>query len=338
MGSVSPLLAIYEEIKRNDPNSEFLWVATRNGPESSLISEYNIPIKKIYCGKFRRYFSMKNFLDPFFIILGFFQSLFLIIRFKPQAIISAGGFVSVPLVWAGFLLRRPSLIHQQDVIPGLANKLMAPFADIITVTFKKSLDNFPKNKTALVGNPFRAEILKGNKQEAFNFFNLEPDLPVILITGGGTGALNINNLVLKSLNQLVNFCQIIHLTGGKVDQIAQHSRYHSFDFLTGQLKNAYAASDLVVSRAGMQSLTELAALRKPSIIIPMPKSHQEANAIEFSKNNAAIVLSEKNLNPDKFCKAIKEIILNKSEMENLRRNIAKLLPQDSVVKITKMIL
>jgi UDP-N-acetylglucosamine--N-acetylmuramyl-(pentapeptide) pyrophosphoryl-undecaprenol N-acetylglucosamine transferase len=337
-GSVTPLISIFEEIKRQQQDADFLWVAATSDPLESLIASYKIPIKKIFAGKLRRYFSLKNFFDPFFILFGFFQSLSIIIRYKPQVIISAGGFVSVPLVWAGWLLRKPCLIHQQDVIPGLANELMAPFANIITVTLEKSLSDFPKKKTTLVGNPFRPDILTGNKQEAIDFFKLEPNLPVLLAVGGGTGALSINDMVLKNLNELVKFCQIIHITGGKVSQIAEHSRYHSFDFLTGQLKNAYAISDLVVSRAGMSTLTELSILKKPTVIIPIPKSHQEANAIEFSKNNAAVLLSETDLTLQKFYRVIYNLISDKPALDNLSRNIGKLMPQDAASKIVEMIL
>ncbi len=337
-GSITPLVAIFEEIKLQKPEAEFLWLLPKNDPLQKLVKDYSIPIKEIYAGKLRRYFSLRNFLDPILIVFGFFQSIFLIIKFKPQLIVSAGGFVSVPLVWAGWILRVPSLIHQQDVIPGLANKLMAPFAKIITVTFEKSLKSFPKNKTILTGNPFRPEILQGSKDEAYKFFKLEKNLPTVLILGGGTGSLNINNLVFKSLRNLVEFCQIIHVTGGKTDQVADHLRYHGFNFLTDQLKNAFAAADLVISRAGMATLTEIAALRKPSIIIPMFKSHQEANAIEFGRNNAAVILPEKNLSPDEFCQAIKELVFDKPALDNLSRNLSKIMAQNAGKKIAEIII
>jgi len=338
IGSVSPLIAIFEEIKRIKPDAEFLWLATKNGPEIELIKSYNIPIKEIYSGKLRRYFSFQNFIDPFRIFLGFIQSFFIIKKFKPQVILSAGGFVAVPVVWAGWFLRRPCLIHQQDIRPGLANKLMANFASIITVTFEKSLKDFNPKKTKLVGNPVRKDILNGSRQEATKIFNLDQNLPTVLVIGGGTGALNLNNLVINSLQGLVSFCQVIHITGGRGKTEAKHSRYHSFEFLTDKLKHAYAAADLVVSRAGLSSLTELAALGKPSIIIPIPNSHQEENVIEFFKNQAIALLKEKNLNPDNFPQAIKEVLSDKVELENLSRNIKKVMPNNAVEKIIEMIL
>src|SRR3989344_4178287 len=134
-GSVSPLLAIAEYIKTKQSNTEFLWLATKQGPEGHLVGKYNIPKRKIYSGKLRRYFSLKNFSDPFLIVAGFFQALAVIFKFKPQVIVAAGSFVAVPVVWAGWVLTVPAIIHQQDVKLGLANKLMAPFARAITVTF-----------------------------------------------------------------------------------------------------------------------------------------------------------------------------------------------------------
>jgi len=338
MGSVSPLIAIYEEIKKNQPAAEFLWLATRDGPEDKLISSYQIPIKKIFSGKLRRYFSFKNFLDPFFIFFGFWQALFIILKFKPQAVLSAGGFVSVPVVWAAWLLRRPSLIHQQDIRPGLANRLMAPFANIITVTFAKSLKDFPVKKTHLVGNPVRLDILTGNKEAGYKFFGFDSNLPTILIIGGGTGAVNLNNLVLESLNDLVEFTQVIHLTGGRMAKEAKHQRYRSYEFLTQELKNAYAIADLVVARSGLSTLTELAALGKPAIIIPMSGSHQEDNAVEFFRNNAVIILEEKKLSAQNFSQAIKELLFDQAELANLSRNIAKLMPAEAAQKILDMIL
>ncbi|MFA6410356.1 MAG: undecaprenyldiphospho-muramoylpentapeptide beta-N-acetylglucosaminyltransferase [Candidatus Buchananbacteria bacterium] len=337
MGSVSPLIAIFEELKRQNPQAEFLWVATKDGPEKKLISSYQIPIKTISSGKLRRYFSLKNFLDPFLVIAGFFQSLILINKLKPSVVISAGGFVSVPLIWAAWLLRRPTLICQQDVEPGLANKLMAPAANIITVAFEKSLADFSAKKTVWVGNPYRQEILTGTKQAGYDFFKLDPNVPTILITGGGTGAASLNELVLKSLPELVSFCQVIHLTGGRLKEQAVHSRYKSFDFLTDELKNAYAIADLVVSRAGLATLTELTALQKPAIIIPMPKTHQEKNALEFFKNNAVLMLNEENLTPKDLVLAIKQLLNDPIEKANLSRNIIKVMPLDATQRIIKMI-
>lgn len=338
IGSVSPLLAIAEAVRKQQGDAEFLWLATKNGPEKKLIADYKISVKEIFSGKLRRYFSLSNFFSPLFFLLGFIQSFFIILKFKPNIIISAGGYVAVPVVWAGWLLRVPSIIHQQDVLPGLANKLMAPFAKIISVTFTQSLNDFADKKTILAGNPVRHDILVGDKQEAYNFFKLDSAKPTVLIFGGGTGAKSINNLVIESLDRLLSFCQVLHITGGKSENVAEHSNYRHYDFLTNEMKLAYAAADLVVSRAGMSALSELQVLRKPAIIIPMPNSHQEANATEFFKKNAIAILDQRNLTPENFSASIKHLLEDKAEQQNLARNMAKVMPPNATEKILKTFL
>ena len=215
---------------------------------------------------------------------------------------------------------------------------MAPFASIITVSFEKSLADFPVKKTHWLGNPVRADILKGDKKAADNFFKLELGLPTILIIGGGTGAQSLNNLVLDSLSELVKFCQLIHLTGGRTDKTLEHPRYHPFDFLADNLKDAYAVSDLAVSRAGMSVLSELSAMAKPAIIIPISASHQEENAVEFFKNNAVKILNEDVLSTQDFSAAIKQLLFDRPELDNLSRNMAKVMPRNAAEKIAAMIL
>lgn len=338
IGSVSPLLAVYQTIKSRRPDIEFLWVGTRRGPERRLISENQISFKPIFCGKLRRYFSGQNFLDPFRVLFGYFQSIFIVHQFKPDVVLAAGGFVSVPLIWAAKLLGRPALIHQQDVEPGLANKLMASSADLITVTFKKSLADFPAGKTQLVGNPVRPAIAMGSRERGLQLFKLKPELPTVLIMGGGTGARRLNDLVFDSLPQLLTFCQVVHLTGGKSQRVAEHPRYRSFDFVTTEIADAYALAQLVVSRAGMSALSELAATKKPTILIPISHSHQEANAIEFVKNNAALQLNEINLTPEQLTTAIQKLLADSVGCQTLSRNIATVMPANAADRIADIIL
>jgi UDP-N-acetylglucosamine--N-acetylmuramyl-(pentapeptide) pyrophosphoryl-undecaprenol N-acetylglucosamine transferase len=337
LGSVSPLVAIFEEIKKDRPQTEFLWLATKNGREIELIKNYQIPYREIFSGKFRRYFSGQNLIDPLLVFIGFCQSFFIILKFKPDVIVSAGGFVAVPVVWASWLLRKKSIIHQQDVLPGLANKLMATFASKITVTFAKSLAAFSRQKTVLVGNPVRADILSGSQSAGYDYFKLDQNRPVVLFMGGGTGALNLNKLVISNLKPLLEFCQIIHLTGGKINQAINYPHYRQFEFLIGQLKNAYAISDLVVSRAGLGTLTEISALKKPAILIPIPGTHQELNAMEFFKSNACALLDEKKITPGSFVSAIKTLLFDPAELDSLSRNVAKIMPIDAAAKIAAII-
>lgn len=338
IGSVSTLIAVFEEIKKRNPQVEFLWIGTRKGPEKKLISSYGIPMKEVFSGKLRRYFSFHNFFDPFLITLGIFQSIKIILKFKPNVILSAGGYVAFPVSFAGAFLGKTIMIHQQDIKLTLTNKILIPFAKIITVAFSSSLKDFPKEKTKLVGNPVRADILTGESTRGYELFGFDSSLPVVLILGGGTGAEKLNQIVILSLEKLLVFCQVIHLTGGKIEKTAKHPRYKSFDFLTGDLKHAYAIADLVVTRAGMSTLTEIAALQKPAIIIPMPDSHQEDNANQFFKDNAAAVVNQKNLTPDSFVLAVKTLLEDKDEMENFKRNIPKIIQTNAAKEIADMIL
>lgn len=335
-GSVTPLISIYQAIKKIDPNVEFLWICPKNDPVAELPATLGIKIINIFSGKLRRYFSIWNFIDPLFIFIGYCQSKSIIKKFKPDWIISAGSFVSVPLVWAN-AGKAKVLIHQQDVIPGLANKLMAKKADLITVALEGSLKDFDSKKTKLVGNPIRQEIFSADLLAAKKIFDLEENTKTILVIGGSTGAAKLNELIIAAAPELVKFCQIIHITGGKVKNDFENRRYKPYDFLTHQLKDALAAADLVITRAGMGVLTEISGLKKPALIIPMPKSHQEANAYEFYKNNAAAMASELDLVPEKLVAKIRTLLKDESALENFKRNLPKVLKTDAAEKIAGLL-
>lgn len=333
MGSVSPLIAVYEKIKKDNPKTEFLFIGSADGPEKKAVESYKIPYQEISSGKLRRYFSWHNFTDPFKIFGGFVQSFIIIIKFKPQVVMIAGSFIGVPVAWAAYLLRVPVLIHQQDIIAGLANKMMANVAKRITVSYEPSLPYFSASKTVLTGNPVREEFYACNSQKGQVVFGLKEDLPVLLILGGGTGSQVLNEIVEKSLADLLQFSQVIHITGRdkKIDINAEN--YHQFEFLTHEMTEAICAADLVVTRAGMSTLSELIVLAKPMVIIPIPESHQEYNAGYFQKNNAAVVLSQSSLNKEVFVSTIKELFFEKHRRDNLSRNISKIMDLAGAEKV-----
>ncbi len=342
IGSVSPLLAISQELKKSHPEIEFLFLGSgKSAAEKELVANYQIPFKIIFNGKLRRYFSLLNFIDPFFIFLGFIQSFFILLKFKPNLIISAGSFVSVPVVWAGWILKIPSLIHQQDAVPGLANKLMARVAKKTTVTFEESLRDFSSHKTVWTGNLIREDIIEGSNIEANKLFNLERDLPVILVIGGGTGALFLNKLIVDALPELTEFCQIIHLTGENIanqELQIKNCRYHPYQFLNKEIKDVYAVADLVITRAGMSALTEISFLGKPAIIIPMPSSHQEKNAEIFTNHNAALVLDQNRLNAGILIQRLKNLFSDEKNLRELSRNIKNTIRVDNRGAIVNEIL
>ena len=255
-GSVTPLLAIVDEFKKEKLNNyEFLWIGTKKGLEKKMVQDVKIKFIKINSGKLRRYFSFHNFSDIFLIIFGFFQSLIILIKYKPNLMISAGGFVSVPVAFASWILRVPILIHQQDARPGLSNKIMSFFAKKITVTFKKSLNDYSR-KAIWIGNPIRSNIekLKIDKKTTIQKIKLNNKKPIILVIGGGTGSLFINNLIIKNLEKLTKFCQIIHITGKNksINFNINKINYKVFEFLDlMKLADVYSIADIVISRCGM---------------------------------------------------------------------------------------
>ncbi|MCK5416001.1 undecaprenyldiphospho-muramoylpentapeptide beta-N-acetylglucosaminyltransferase [Candidatus Parcubacteria bacterium] len=347
-GSVVPVLAMVEIIKDSKleiRNSKFFWIGTKFGPEKNMVERENIKFLSISSGKFRRYFSWQNFIDPFKILIGFFQSLIILIKNKPKVVISAGSFVSVPVVVAAWILRIPILIHQLDYRPGLANKLMAPFANVITVTFEKSLQDY-SNKAIHIGAFIRDSLvdIKVSKKFAQEKLGLQSKKLTILVLGGGTGSIVINNLVEECLDELSKFCQIIHITGqnkqtNETFQLEEkYKEYKSFEFLnTDGLIKVFKIADLVVSRAGMGILIELSGLKKPSIIIPMPDSHQEDNAKMLSDRNAGIVFNQKTLTNEKFIECIKKLINDDELRKKYGERIGEVIKKGDKEKIVKII-
>jgi UDP-N-acetylglucosamine--N-acetylmuramyl-(pentapeptide) pyrophosphoryl-undecaprenol N-acetylglucosamine transferase len=341
MGSVSPLMGIYEELKVRDPNLQALWLGTKSGPEKEFVEKYDLPFRSIIAGKIRQYFSLLNLLTPLQVVIGFFQSLSILRKFKPDIVLTAGSFVAVPVIYAAWFLKIPRLVHQQDLQVGLANKLMAKVATKITVSLEQSLADFPLKKAILTGNPVRQEVFKGSKEAAVREFKLQTNLPTILILGGGTGAQLINEAVLETVGELVKNFQVIHLSGKDKAISGQlinyynretlkfiEERYREYEFLNQEIFDAYALADLVVCRSGFSTLTELAVLNKPALLIPIP-GHQEINAQYFAKNNAVKILSQNQLTPETFLKAVTDLMDNLTERQFLVRNISKLLDKQA---------
>lgn len=335
-GSVTPLLQIYKDLK-ND--FDFLFVGTYSGVEREIVKKEGLIFKPILSGKWRRYFSFKNFIDIFKIFLAFWQSLVLIIKEKPKMIISVGGFVAVPLSLSAWFFKIPIIVHQQDVIPGLANKLMSKIASAITVTFPSALKFYGK-KAKWIGN-LGPELnnLYFNKEKIIEKYKInQNNLPLVLILGGGTGSLFLNKLISETISELSSISQVIHVSG-KIDRSIgvedNYKNYLKIDFIDHQdLLALMFLSSLVISRCGLGTLTELSFFKKPSILIPMPNSHQEYNALEFEKSNSAIVLHQKNLNTDIFINEIKNILFNEDLKNILSNNICKVIKNGNREMIT----
>jgi UDP-N-acetylglucosamine--N-acetylmuramyl-(pentapeptide) pyrophosphoryl-undecaprenol N-acetylglucosamine transferase len=336
-GSVTPLLALVTDLK--NLGFEAVWVGTKSGIEREIVSQIKLRYISISAGKFRRYVSFQNILDPFRILIGFFESLSLLSKIQPSLVMTAGGYVSVPLVWAAWALRIPIIVHQQDIIPGLANRLMAPFAHNITVTFEQNVKNYGE-KAIWTGNPVREEFLNTSLENNINTDSGDDKHSKrILVIGGGTGSEVINRLVLESLSVLTSITSIVHITGREIDkEKVLMERYIPYTFLTANLlAQEMKKADVIISRAGMGTLTELSFLGKPTIIIPMPHSHQEANARLFLNQGAAIVLEEEHLTPEQFIGTVKDLLDNNEKQNKLARQIKSVIKKEAEKNILSVI-
>src|SRR3989344_1899041 len=362
-GHVLPLVATTRELRRIYPKNDLdiFYMGPKDDFGAILLSQEGIKIKTVLAGKIRRYFDFKSFLKnlldlfikiPAGIILAFFKVFFL----GPDMIFSKGGYGSLPVVLAGRLLWIPVFLHESDVKPGLANKFLSFFARKIFVSFPKT-QFFPPRKMVLTGNPIRRELMEGTKEEARQLFGINPpaggEKPVILILGGSQGAQRINDKILEILPQLLRDFEIIHQIGEKnAGQIKAESKvvvskdleisYHPIPFLKEEvLKQAYAICDLIVSRAGAGSIFEIAALGKPSILVPLPEAaqnHQVENAYAYSQKGAAVVLEEPNFTPNFFLEKLKFIFSNPKELEKMSKAAKEFAKPDAAKTVAEYII
>lgn len=338
VGSVAPLLALSGSIRALDEQATFLFIGSSRGPERALVESAHIPFKSISAGKLRRYASWKNITDIAALTIGFFQAYGLLRKYQPDAIVSAGSFVAVPVVWAGKFLGIPSVIHQQDIVPGLANRICQPAAKKITVAFESSLKHYPKNKVTWTGNPVRSQLAGYSPSAARKKFNLKDTVPTILAFGGGTGALRLNQLIAEAGLGLVKHVQILHITGGRENTFQiEDPNYRSVEFLTDDMAAAYAAADIVVCRSGLSTLSELSALGKPAIVIPIPNTHQEKNAEYFREHKAIIQLDERRTNHNDLEAAILGLLQDVERRDSLIRNIRALGRPDAGDRIAAIV-
>ena len=335
-GSVIPLLAIAKVLRNYKPDCQFIWLGTKQGPERQLVEEAGIKFQPISAGKLRRYWSWQNILDIGRLIIGFFQANYFLNKIRPGMLLSAGSFVSVPIAWAARIYGIPVIIEQLDHRPGLANRLMAPLAKKILVTFAKSGRDYGR-KAIWLGAPIRPDIFQtgGDSSKLPWLFNGQR--PIILIVGGGTGAAGINDLVAQQLPSLTKLADIIHLTGrGKLGAKPQE-HYQPLDFLNQTaMMAAYQAADIVVARAGLGTLIELAALRKVSLIIPMPDSHQLDNAQAVREAGAAIVVPEKDLVSGQLTSQLKRLLTDQQKQAELIDNwpkAIKIADQQAIIQV-----
>jgi UDP-N-acetylglucosamine--N-acetylmuramyl-(pentapeptide) pyrophosphoryl-undecaprenol N-acetylglucosamine transferase len=268
-------------------------------------------------------------------VSAFVRAFVIVVRFRPDVIGSAGGYTSVPVVMAGSVLGVPSWVHQMDARPILTTRLIAPFASRITVSFQQTLKSFPLVKTRVVGNPVRASLYEGSRNHAIELFGLNPKLRTVLVVGGGTGAKWLNEAILSQVKKICARANVIHLTGrGKSMAVAPIVNYHQIEFLDSDMKHALACADVVVSRAGMGSITELCALSKPSILVPLPKSAQQQNARALG---SAVEVIEQEQGPVVLRKKILELLDDPERRVELSQQIVRALRTDCAQELVFML-
>jgi len=297
-GHVNPNLALVPKLRQL--SYEIKYIGSKNGIEKEIIGKTKIPYFGISSGKLRRYFDLKNFTDPFKVGAGFLQSLHILRQEKPDIVFSKGGFVSVPVVAAASFLRIPVLAHESDLTPGLANKLASRFVDRLLVTFPDTVSKIGE-KAILVGSPIREDLYQGDGERAREAAGFTENKPVLLVMGGSIGSVKINTSLRKILPELLPIFNIIHLCGkNNLDESLKETRgYKQYEYVVEEMKDILAAADLIVSRAGSNSIFEFLALRKPNLLIPLSKGASRGDQIEnaqsFYKNGYSMVLVEEEL-------------------------------------------
>jgi len=336
-GHFYPLIAIAEAIndlvrERRLVPPKLYYLAPDSFDQKALFENNMVPIT-IPAGKVRRYASFANVTGFFVTLVGMVKALFVLFRIFPDVVISKGGYGSVPTVLAARLLGIPVVIHESDAKPGRANLLAAKFAAKIAISFESAAAYFPKevqSKIARTGIPIRKALAHLETEGAAQYLGLDHALPTILILGGSQGAERINEVVLTALPSLIDLANVIHQTGTanirNVEAVAQVElaglpsavRYHPINYLSQtSLQRAAGAANIVVSRAGATSISEISLWKKPAILIPIPEavSHdQRSNAYSYARTGAAIVLEEENLTPHLLVSEIKRI-LNDAALE-----------------------
>ncbi len=314
-GHVTPNIALLPSLR--EAGFEIEYVGSYDGIEKRLIADFGIPYHGIATGKFRRYLDPKNFSDPFRVMKGYLEAKKILKEFHPDVVFSKGGFVSVPVVWAAASLKIPCIIHESDITPGLANKLCIPVAKKVCCNFPETLKKLPSGKAVLTGSPIRKELAEGNALAGLEACGFTSAKPVILVMGGSLGSANVNQAVRSALPELLKDFQIIHLCGkDKVDNLLlDQVGYKQYEYVKSELKDFFAACDLVISRAGANAICEILALKKPNILIPLSaeasRGDQLLNAASFKDQGFSVVIEDDDLTAKSLTEAVRDLYANR---------------------------
>ncbi len=332
-GHIFPAIAIADSLKKRTQNVDFLFVGAKGKMEMDKVPAMGYKIKGLWINGLQRKITVKNLIFPIKVAISYINAFFIIKNFKPDVVIGTGGFASAPTLKASTTLKIKTLIQEQNSFPGITNKMLAKKVDKICVAYPETEKWFPKNKIVLTGNPVRLEIanFKNNKVDALNCFKLDKQKPVALILGGSLGALTINKSIFNNIDTIIkNNIQLIWQTGKSfyeqvISKFANVENIRIFDFISN-IELAYAAADVIISRAGAITISELCCIGKPVILIPSPnvaEDHQTKNALALVNKNAALMIKDYDAEKELVTTLIS--LLNNEELKNkLSKNISSL--------------
>jgi len=317
-GHVTPNFALIPLLKERD--YEITYIGSKDGIEKKLVATVGLPYYGISSGKLRRYFSWKNFTDPFRVVRGYFEARKLLKELRPDVVFSKGGFVTVPVVRAAGALKIPVITHESDMTPGLANKLNLKTAKKICCNFPETAKYLPEGKAVVTGCPIREELFTGSPSAGRVFAGIDATRPALLIIGGSLGSVRVNNAVRSILPELLKSFNIVHICGkGNLDEsLIGTPGYSQFEYVSDELKDVFALADVVISRAGANAICELLALRKPTLLIPLSaaasRGDQILNAESFKRQGFANVIREEDITDESLLKAVLETYENKDTL------------------------
>lgn len=334
-GHIFPAIAIANSIKANYPDTDILFVGANDRMEMQKVPEAGYAIKGIWISGIQRGEILKNILFPLKLVYSMIQSYFIISKYKPHVAVGVGGYASGSLLFVATKRKIPTLIQEQNSFPGITNKLLGKKVDKICVAYEGMKEYFPQKKIILTGNPVRSNIqdIKISRSEALTFFNLSADKKVLLVIGGSLGARSINSGIRANIELLSeDNIQVIWQTGSDYynkikENIPEYEKkgIRVFEFIK-QMDYAYAAADIIISRAGALALSEITLVGKPAIIVPSPyvaEDHQTKNAHKLSGQNAAVLVREKDL-PTTIGHVIINLMHDESKQQQIKDNLKKL--------------
>jgi UDP-N-acetylglucosamine--N-acetylmuramyl-(pentapeptide) pyrophosphoryl-undecaprenol N-acetylglucosamine transferase len=336
------VLAVLEQLS----SLRVVWIGSGSQLERRILEGRQLRYYGIPAGKLRRYFSLRNIIDVFKIAAGFIVAVVILLREKPKLVFSKGGYVSVAPVAAAGLLGIPSFTHESDLRPGLATRINTRFADRVLVSFPTSVKYFDDRHRARVihtGNPVRKALLNGDGQAGRAMFGCPANLPLMLVLGGSLGSASINRLVLQAMDGLRMSCFVVHQLGGDHFPGSRlESNYYPAAYFHEELPDVLAAADLVLCRAGANTLWELAALGKPSILVPLPRGSSRGDQIEnagfFAEAGAAVVLQQEGLTADRLGEVVLQLLGNADKLVRMGRRAFELSRPDAAGLIARLIL